>query len=151
MFKITDTTPLIAERRSADIVALYVTGPVDKINDVFAAVKRYARAYIGTSGPVSSGCAINGDSATVQVIFVMSGPNRPDRFQHGQHVFYVPEWDTEGEYMEEMIIEEVIDPDVSVAVRALNSDAVFTVNPSRLSSPFGAPCACLTDDTVFPC
>lgn len=142
MFKITATTPLIAERRTADIVALYVTGPIDVINDVFAAVKRYARAYLGTDGPVSSGAAINGATVTVQAIFVMSGPNRPDRFQHGQHVMYYPEWDNEGEYEEEMIIEEVIDPDTHIALRPLNSDAVFTVNPSRLSSPFGAPCQC---------
>lgn len=154
-FKITSDTPLIAERRTADIVALYVTGPVDKINDVFAAVKRYARAYLGTSGPVSSGCAINGDSATVQVIFVMRGPNRPDRFRHGQHAMYYPEWcesdDDLINYGEEVMIDEVIDPDAVIAVRPLNSDAVFTVNPSRLSSPFGAPCACRTDDSVFPC
>lgn len=85
------------------------------------------------------------------MIYVMGGPNRPDRFQHGQHVIYYPEWDQAGEHGEEMIIEEVIDPDTHIAVRPLNSDAVFTVNPSRLSSPFGAPCACRTDDSVFPC
>ena len=152
MFKITDTTPLIAERRSANIVALYVTGPADDYNKIKNAVRAYARKFLGVSGPVSGGASFNGDgTVTSQEIFVMSGPNRPDRFQHGQHVFYIPEWDTEGEYMEEMIIEEVIDPDTHVAIRALNSDAVFTVSPARLSSPFGAPCACRTDDTVFPC
>jgi len=154
-FKITADTPLVAERRTADIVALYVTGPTDDYNKITRAVRAYARAYLGTSGPVSGGAEINGDTCTVQEIFVMSGPNRPDRFRHGQHAMYYPEWcETDDDlinYGEEVMIEEVIDPDTHVAVRPLNSDAVFTVNPSRLSSPYGAPCACRTDDSVFPC
>lgn len=143
-FKITSDTPLIAERRTADIVALYVSfGPTDDVRAVERAVKAYARTYLGTDGPVSSGGSFRADfTGSVQMIFVMSGPNRPDRFQHGQHVIYYPEWDETGEYGEEMTIEEVIDPDSHIALRPLNSDGIFTVNPSRLSSPFGAPCQC---------
>lgn len=152
-FKITSDTPLVAERRTADIVALYVGfGATDDVRAVERAVNAYARKYLGTSGPVSTGGSFRADfGGSVQMIYVMGGPNRPDRFQHGQHVIYYPEWDQAGEHGEEMIIEEVIDPDTHIAVRPLNSDAVFTVNPSRLSSPFGAPCACRTDDSVFPC
>lgn len=149
-FKITSDTPLIAERRTADIVALYVgVGPTDDVRAVERAVNAYARAYLGTSGPVSSGGSFRPDfTGFVQMIYVMSGPNRPDRFTHGQHTMYVPEWATSEDdmidHMEEVMIEEVIDPDTHVAIRPLNSDAVFTVHPSRLSAPFGAPCGCRT-------
>ncbi len=152
-FKITSDTPLTAERRTADIVALYVTGPADQFTSIERAVNAYARAFLGVSGHVSAGASFlsHGQTVEVQMIYVMRGPNRPDRFQHGQHVMYYPEWD-EGDRGEEMIIEEVIDPDTHVAIRPLNSDAVFTVNPARLSSPFGAPCQCArVGGDAFPC
>ena len=83
-----------------------------------------------------------------------------EHYTHGQHAMYYPQWlkdeynddvDQLVDWGEEIMIEEVIDPRESVAIRYLNSDAVFTVHPDRLSSPFGAPCACRTDDSVFPC
>lgn len=82
-------------------------------------------------------------------------------FQHGQHAMYYPQWikdeygddvDTMIDWGEEVMIEEVIDPRESVAVRPLNSDAIFTVHPDRLSSPFGAPCRCSrVGGDGFPC
>ena len=82
-------------------------------------------------------------------------------FAHGQHAMHYPQWikdeyDDDADQLvawgEEVIIEEVIDPRSSVAVRPLNSDAVFTVHPDRLSHPYGAPCQCArVGGDAFPC
>jgi hypothetical protein len=83
-----------------------------------------------------------------------------ERYAHGQHAMYYPQW-IKDEYNDdpdqlvmwgqEVIIEEVIDSD-TLAVRPLNSDAVFVVHPDRVPSPFGAPCQCeRVGGDAFPC
>lgn len=80
----------------------------------------------------------------------MSTATHPYTFEHGQHTIYYPEWalgkvDDMIDWGEEVIIDEVLDPDM-IVVRYLNSDATTTARSEQLSAPFGAPCRCREGD-----
>jgi hypothetical protein len=62
---------------------------------------------------------------------------------------YYPAWalnsvDDMTDWGEEVIIDEVLDPDM-IVVRYLNSDATTTARSEQLSAPFGDACRCRDD------
>ena len=67
-------------------------------------------------------------------------------YRHGQSAIYYPEWSLKSikdmaDWGEEVIIEEVLDPDM-IVVRYAGSDATTTARSEQLSAPFGEPCRC---------
>lgn len=68
-------------------------------------------------------------------------------FRHGQHSYYTAPWikelpaDEQKFYgPEEVIIDEVIDPERMIVIRYVGSDSVRSVHPDALAEPFGAAC-----------